>query len=67
MFILDYISMVVVIQQTERLLARHLVAPSCQVPCHIFLPVVPAARVIGKGGASIKVRFKGTAAGKRKG
>lgn len=26
-----------------------------KVPCHIFLPVVPAARVIGKGGASIKV------------
>eukprot|EP00434_Breviolum_minutum_P011697 symbB.v1.2.010318.t1/scaffold673.1/size173606/13 len=25
-----------------------------RVPCHIFLPVVPAARVIGKGGASIK-------------
>eukprot|EP00931_Biecheleriopsis_adriatica_P091691 TRINITY_DN65577_c0_g1_i1.p1 TRINITY_DN65577_c0_g1~~TRINITY_DN65577_c0_g1_i1.p1 ORF type:complete len:523 (+),score=152.32 TRINITY_DN65577_c0_g1_i1:67-1635(+) len=24
------------------------------VPCHIFLPVVPAARVIGKGGASIR-------------
>jgi len=25
-----------------------------QVPCLIFLPVVPAARVIGKGGASVK-------------
>lgn len=24
------------------------------VPCHLFLPVVPAARVIGKGGASIR-------------
>eukprot|EP00927_Polykrikos_kofoidii_P077049 TRINITY_DN74039_c0_g1_i1.p1 TRINITY_DN74039_c0_g1~~TRINITY_DN74039_c0_g1_i1.p1 ORF type:complete len:536 (-),score=101.55 TRINITY_DN74039_c0_g1_i1:216-1823(-) len=24
------------------------------VPCHIFLPVVPAARVIGKGGANIR-------------
>lgn len=31
---------------------RHVDAPP--VPCHIFLPVVPAARVIGKGGASIR-------------
>ncbi|CAK0894828.1 unnamed protein product, partial [Prorocentrum cordatum] len=27
---------------------------ACPVPCRLFLPVVPAARVIGKGGASLK-------------
>lgn len=32
----------------------HEAAELPRVPCHIFLPVVPAARVIGKGGASIK-------------
>eukprot|EP00929_Paragymnodinium_shiwhaense_P075362 TRINITY_DN38525_c0_g1_i1.p1 TRINITY_DN38525_c0_g1~~TRINITY_DN38525_c0_g1_i1.p1 ORF type:complete len:566 (+),score=138.86 TRINITY_DN38525_c0_g1_i1:123-1820(+) len=34
--------------------ARDPSAALASVPCHIFLPVVPAARVIGKGGSSIR-------------